>query len=141
MKNVPIFVALIVSACCSYILLSNTKEEDIESFQNNAVGIEIGVFKDLDSAKTMQKRLGGYIIKDADLYRIYYGILKNDYNLNFLTNYLNNLNISFYTKKLFLNDHVLNELEKCESILNKEKNEKAKIKVMLDFIKKYEEVI
>lgn len=141
MKKIPIILAFIFSLSCSYILLSSTKKEDIEEYQSNAVGIEIGVFNDLKYAKSMQKRLGGYIIKDNDLYRIYYGILKSDKNITYVNDYLKSSNISFYNKKLLLKQEQLDELSKLEKILDKEENENKKIKLMQIFIENYEEVI
>lgn len=141
MKNIPIVLAFVVSVCCYYILSKNVQKKDIESFQSNAVGIEIGVFKDVNFANNMQKRLGGYIIKDNDLYRIYYGIFKSENNIEFISDYLNNYNIYFYVKDLMLNESLLDELLKCEKNIIKEKDDLKKLNMTFDFLKKYEEVI
>lgn len=141
MKNIPIAVAFIASIGCTYILLSNTKNQDISEYQTNAVGIQIGVFKNFDNAESLQKRLGGYIIKDDDVYRIYYGILKMDDNITFVTNYLKNQGISYYITELFLGDETLKALNVYEEKVHKEKNDEIKIKTIFDFMKNYEDVI
>ena len=140
MKNIPIAVAFLASIGCSYILLSNNKQ-DMNDYQSNAVGIQIGVFKNLDNAEYLQNRLGGYIIKDNDVYRIYYGILKNYDNISFITNYLKNMGISYYLSDMNLKDDVLNALTTYEEKVYKEKSDETRLQMILDFIKNYEEVI
>ena len=141
MKNIPIAVAFIASIGCTYILLSNTNKQDISDFQSNAVGIQIGVFKNFNNAESLRKRLGGYIIKDKDVYRIYYGILKMNDNISFVTNYLKNQGISYYITEMLLKDETLKVLNVYEEKVYNEKKDELKIKMIFDFMKNYEEVI
>ena len=141
MKNIPIAIAFVASIGCTYILLSGTKEKDIKDYQSNAVGIEIGVFKKKDNAVYLQKRLGGYVIEDNDVYRIYYGILQNSDNISFLTNYLQSNGISYYIKQMLLKDDVLEVLKEYDQNIYKEKKDDKKLKTMFEFLEKYEEVI
>ena len=141
MKNIPIAVALVASIGCTYILLMSTDKNDMEELKSNAVSIQIGVFKSLENATNMQERLGGYVVKVDDVYRVYYGILDNDEHINYITNYLTSRGISYYINELFLTDDVKSELDVCEQKMNKEKLDNEKLKIMFDFIKNYEEVI
>lgn len=139
MKKLPILFAFLASISCSYVLFSANKGDN--NFQSNAIAIEIGAFKNLDYAKRMQERLGGHIIQDKDIYRIYYGVFSNDANILFIKNYLTNTNINYYEKNIMLNDLILDELTKYEIDIQNEKEEKNKINLVYKFLKKYEEVI
>ena len=141
MKNIPIAIAFVASIGCTYILLTGTKEDDIKNYQSNAIGIEIGVFKKKDNALDMQKKLGGCVIEDNDVYRIYYGILQNSDNIHFITNYLQNAGISYYIKDMLLADDVIAVLREYEKDIYKQKKDDMKIKTMFKFLEKYEEVI
>ena len=88
-KLKPVFLAVIVGCTCALVLFKTVERQTIKDVdKHNAIAVQIGVFKDADNANKMMDNYGGLVFKDNDLYRVYYSILNNDENIDFITGYL-----------------------------------------------------
>ena len=139
-KNLPVILAVVVGIGCAFILFKDVKKDDIEEFQSNAKAIQIGAFIEEDKAQKMVLRLGGDIVEDGDIYRIYYGVLSNDENINFMTTYLKENGIYYYIKDLMLTDEKLESIQEYEKLMLKSKNEE-KLEINKKLLERYKEVM
>lgn len=138
----PVFLAVLVGCSFAFLLFkrveSRAEEEPTEDF--NATAIQIGVFKDPDNAEKMKETYGGKVFKDEDVYRVYYAILQNDKNLQFMTEYLDNLGINYYLKGIKVNDDVSIKGEEYE-ILMKDTSSDTKLSINDKLLSIYKEVV
>ena len=91
-----------------------------EVFANTieATAFQLGVFNNEESAISLKdKYQDSIIIKDDDVYRVYYSILTNDKVITKMERYLINKNISYFLKTITVtNDDLIkaiNEYEKA----------------------------
>ena len=88
--------------------------------KSDYLGFQIGVYTDLSSAeKIRDKYAGSLLIKDEELYRVYYAILHNDKNIQLMERHLQEENINYYLKELEINDmNIISEISSIESLMD-----------------------
>ncbi len=125
-KVIPYLLALILG-----YLIANL----IFDYQNiKMTGFQLGVYKDVKLAKEYNKKYpSSILIKDDDVYRLYYSILSNDDAIAKMEDYLNKNKIAYYKKEIIVNDNGL--------IKALNKYEKSMINVSDDAFKAINEVI
>lgn len=125
-KVIPYLLALILG-----YLIANL----IFDYQNiKMTGFQLGVYKDVALAKEYNKKYpSSILIKDDDVYRLYYSILSNDDAIAKMEDYLNKNKIAYYKKEIIVNDNGL--------IKALNKYEKSMINVSDDAFKAINEVI
>lgn len=125
-KIIPYLLAVILG-----YLISNF----IFDYQNiKMTGFQLGVYNNVTLAKEYSKKYpSSIIIKDDDVYRLYYSILSNDEAISKMEDYLNKNNIAFYKKEILVKDNGL--------IKALNKYEKSMIEVSDDAFKAINEVI
>ncbi len=136
----PVLLAVLVGCGCAFYLFKNVESNTLEETKYNAVAVQIGVFKDADTAHSMQEAYGGLVVEDDDLYRVYYSILNKDENIEFITNYLNDKGINYYLKDLRLSDKVIADSKDYEMMMTKT-NEESKLAINEELLNIYKEVI
>lgn len=82
----------------------------------NLVGFQLGVYNNRELAKEYQKKYpSSILIKDDDVYRLFYSVLSNQEVISKMEDYLNEEEISFYKKNIILSDSgLINALNKYE---------------------------
>lgn len=125
-KIIPYILALILG-----YLIANL----VFDYQNiKMTGFQLGVFNDITLAKEYNKKYpSSIIIKDDDVYRLYYSVLSNNDTISKMEEYLNKNHIAFYKKELIVKDNGL--------IKALNKYEKSMINVSDDAFKAINEVI
>ena len=125
-KIIPYILAVILG-----YLISNL----IFDYQNiKMTGFQLGVYNNITLAKEYSKKYPkSIIIKDDDVYRLYYSILSNNETISKMEDYLNKNNIAFYKKEILVKDNGL--------IKALNKYEKSMIEVSDDAFKAINEVI
>ena len=125
-KIIPYILAVILG-----YLISNL----IFDYQNiKMTGFQLGVYNNVTLAKEYSKIYpSSIIIKDDDVYRLYYSILSNNETISKMEDYLNKNNIAFYKKEILVKDNGL--------IKALNKYEKSMIEVSDDAFKAINEVI
>lgn len=106
-KIMPYIISLVLGALFGYLVFDKTDFDIKEVFGDyeEVTGFQLGVFNDLTTAKEFKnKYTPSVIIKDDDVYRVYYSILKSDEPITKMENYLSNKEISFYKKIITIND-------------------------------------
>ena len=133
----PVVTAVLIGSILAFLIFrgveSNTKIEE----KGNAVAVQIGVFTNKENAEAMKESIGGIILEDDGLYRVYYSILRNMHNVDYITNYLQNIGVSYYLKRITVNEIAVNKIDDMETIMIKT-NGDAKIetnKILLGNIK------
>lgn len=139
-RYIPVTLAVLVGLFFTFFLFKTPRESGTVSTYDNAVAIQIGVFTDFDSAEDMSKRLGGIVYEDEGVYRVYYSVLSNLDNINYMKNYLEHMGISYYLKSVTVPSEVLMEMSEYEALMSKT-SEKAKNAINEKLLKMYEEVI
>lgn len=109
-------------------------------FNTNYKAFQVGVYTSLEAANTYRTKYNNSIvIKDNELYRVYVAILKNENNIENMSNYLNREGIDYYLKELNISDKNLKkELNEYENIMNS-KNEIVFLEVNKMIMEKYME--
>lgn len=90
----------------------------IFDYQNiKLVGFQLGVYNDLSLAKEYSKKYpSSIIIKDDDVYRLFYSVLSNDKVIDKMEDYLNDSKIAFYKKEILVKDNgLIKALNKYEN--------------------------
>lgn len=108
-KILPYLIALIFG-----YLISNLMFE----YQNiKMTGFQLGVYNSLSLAKEYNKKYpSSIIIKDDDVYRLFYSILSNERVIIKMEDYLNDNKIAFYKKEITVNDNgLIKALNKYEN--------------------------
>lgn len=136
----PVVIAVLTGCILAFILFKNVEKKTINEVEGNAVAVQIGVFTKEENAISMRDSIGGIILEDEGLYRVYYSVLRNQNNLNFITAYLKNKGISYYLKKIKLSDVAIEELDGIEALMDKTSMD-TKIKVNEELLGSIKEVI
>ena len=123
-KFMPYILAIIVGIIFGYYMFDG--EFHISNILNKSSykGFEIGVYTDATKAEALKEKFDGSIlIKDEELYRVYYAILHNDNNIELMERYLNDNNISYYMKDLEINDmSLIAEISTMENMMKDANN-------------------
>lgn len=141
MKKIkPVFLAVLIGSVCAFMLFKEFKEEIKPVPSGNVVAIQIGVFTKSENAEAMKKNYGGIVSKDGDLYRVYYAVLSEDANIDFVTKYLQNQGINYYLKNITLENDILKRCEEYEVLMQKT-NEETKLAINKEILKLYGDVV
>ena len=98
-KFIPYLLAIFLGIVFGYYIFDG--EIHLSNILNKSdyKGFQIGVYTDYDKALTIKEKYAGSIlIKDEELYRVYYAILHNDKNIQLMERYLNDNKINYYIK-------------------------------------------
>lgn len=131
------FIVLILGICVGYFISS----KDITNiFKTKYKAFQVGVYTSLDAANTCGVKYdNSIIIKDNELYRVYVAILRNEDNINLMSNYLNNKGIDYYLKDLDIDDKNLKrQINEFENIMNTD-NELVFLQVNKMIMERYKE--
>lgn len=139
-KLKPVFLAVIVGCTCAFVLFKTVEKRTVVDTKHNAVAIQIGVFKDAENANKMTDNYGGLVFKDDDLYRVYYSILNNDENIEFMTDYLSSKGINYYLKSIKVEDTLIDKSYKYETMMCKT-NDESKLSINEELLNMYKEVV
>lgn len=120
-KFVPYILSLLLGAIFGYILFLSNGDSLVSIFKENieATAFQLGVFNNIDSAKDLSKKYdSAIIIKDEDVFRVYYSVLTNSNTISLMEDYLNRNKIAFYKKNIIVNDKALiNSLDNYEKTM------------------------
>ena len=100
------------------ILLGYFVANIVFDYQNSKlVGFQLGVYNSLSLAKEYNKKYpSSIIIKDDDVYRLFYSVLSNDKVIEKMEDYLNQEKIAFYKKEIMVKDNgLIKALSKYET--------------------------
>jgi len=102
-KVIPYVISLILGTIFGYLVFEKTDFNIKEVFgeYEEVTGFQLGVFNDIEVAKEFTPSV---ILKDDDVYRVYYSILKGDDVIAKMEDYLSLKEISFYKKKIIVHD-------------------------------------
>ena len=118
-KFIPYLLAIFLGIVFGYYIFDG--EIHLSNILNKSdyKGFQIGVYTDYDKALAIKEKYAGSIlIKDEELFRVYYAILHNDKNIQLMERYLNDNKINYYIKDLEINDmEVINEISSIESLM------------------------
>lgn len=106
-KVIPYVISLILGTIFGYLVFEKTDFNIKEVFgeYEEVTGFQLGVFNDIEVAKEFKnKYTPSVILKDDDVYRVYYSILKDDDVIAKMEDYLSLKEISFYKKKITVHD-------------------------------------
>ena len=123
-KTLPYVLSVILGIICGYYMFDGEFHLSNILKQSNYIGFQIGVYNDLKAAEKVKNKFDGSIlIKDEELYRVYYSILHNDKNIEAMEKYLQKENISYYLKELKINDmSLISELSNIEKLMDEASN-------------------
>lgn len=112
-KIIPYLLAVLLG-----YLVSNL----VFDYQNyKLTGFQLGVYNSYELANEYSKKYPfSIIVRDDDVYRLFYSILSNQEVINKMEDYLNTQKIAFYKKEITIKDNgLLKALNKYEnSMLN-----------------------
>ncbi|MDD2409887.1 MAG: hypothetical protein PHD03_04145 [Bacilli bacterium] len=120
MKKVfPYLLSLFLGGIFGFMLFKDNYFNIKEVFANTleATAFQLGVFNNEESALLMKNNYkDSIIIKDDDVYRVYFSILSNNIVIAKMEKYLINQKINYYLKNITITDKnlitALNEYEK-----------------------------
>ena len=118
-KSIPYVLAIVLGIIFGYymfdgeIYLSNILKK------SDYVGFQVGVYTDKSVAeKIKEKYEGSVLIKDEELYRVYYAILHDSNNIEMMERHLQNESINYYLKDLEILDmNLIAEISNLESLM------------------------
>lgn len=116
-KLFKLLIVLILGIFCGYYICDN-KLSNI--FKTNYKAFQVGVYTNLDVANIYKTKYdNAIVIKDNELYRVYVAILKNEDNINNMSNYLKKQGIDYYIKDLNItNKNLKKEINEYERIMD-----------------------
>ena len=138
MKKIKYFVVVVLIGSMLGFISFNESKDIIET---NTVAFQLGVFKNEENAIKLKERLGGIVIKDIDVYRVYYAVLHNRDNIKFIKDFLEEQNISYYIKNIDLDKTNILKSDKYEILMNNTRKNRSKLEVNNKILKFYAEVL
>ena len=109
-KVLPYLFSIVLGTVFGFILFQDTNFNIKEVFSSNinATAFQLGVFNNEEGAKEMKNRYENSIImKDDDVYRVYYSILTSPDVITKMEKYLSKLGINYYLKQITVTDSEL----------------------------------
>lgn len=109
-KILPYLVSLLLGGVFGFMLFKDANFDIKEVFANTieATAFQLGVFNNEESAVLLKdKYQDSIIIKDDDVYRVYYSVLTNEKVISKMESYLTNKNINYYLKNITVIDENL----------------------------------
>ena len=139
MKKLKSFVFLaILGAFCAFLVFN---KENVVSAKTSSIAIQLGVFKNEVNAQKVKDRLGGEVFNDNGMYRVYFSVLHDKKNIDFICKYLDEKGISYYKRNIDVSENAFLKSDVYEKIMIKKTNDLEKIKTNKELIKFYKEVI
>lgn len=107
-KIFPYLIAIVLGYLVSRIIF------DYKSY--NLIGFQLGVYNSRELATQYQKKYpSSILIKDEEVYRLFYSVLSNEKVISKMEDYLNDNKISYYKKNVVVSDSgLINALNKYE---------------------------
>lgn len=139
-KLKPVFLAVFVGCISAVALFKTVEKETLSVPSGNVVAIQLGVFKDEGSANKMKDSYGGEVFEDDGIYRVYYSILNDDANIDFVTDYLQSKDINYYLKSMKVSETTLKKSLKMEKVMLTISDD-AKWSINKELLNMYKEVI
>mgnify|MGYP004537088661 CR=1 FL=1 len=104
-KIIPYILAILFGAGIGVLVFDRNLPTSIRHKEINATGFQIGVFTNIDAAKTYQNKYpNSIIVADDDVYRVFYSVLTNNDVIEKMRNYLNEQKISYFEKEIIVSD-------------------------------------
>ena len=139
MKKIkPFMLAIFIGSICAVYLFKYSFKDTYAFDEYNAIALQIGVFMKENYAQDLSNRYGGVIDYNDGVYRVYYTILNNEENIEYMENYLKSQSISYSIKKVYVSKEVLNEIKTYEDAMNKTDSLKAKLNINKKILSIYE---
>lgn len=123
-KCLPYLLAVIMGIFVGYYMFDGEFHLSNILNKSNYIGFQIGVYTDLENAKKIQEKYtGSILVRDEELYRVYYAILHNKKNIELMEKYLQVNKINYYLKDMEINDlSLISELDSIESLMGDDTN-------------------
>ena len=139
MKKIkPLILAIIIGISLAFLVFNEVHKESVVS---NTIALQIGVFNNKENAENLKNRLGGVVINDNGQYRVYYAILHDKRNIDFMTNILDEKNISYYLKSIDLEENAFLKSDRYENLMNKSTRDSSKLKINEEILKILKDVL
>jgi len=138
-RLIPVVLAVLVGCLFSYVLFRKVEKDTLLNSTGNAIAIQIGVFTNLENAERLRDMHGGLVFQDNDLYRVYYSILSQDVNIDFITEHLSNNGVNYYLKKVTVDESLIDESYEYETLMANT-NEKSKLTINEELLALYKDV-
>ncbi|MBQ3021379.1 MAG: hypothetical protein IJD92_04050 [Bacilli bacterium] len=137
-KLIKPLIVFIFGIFIGYYICNTNSIKNI--FTNTYKAFQIGVYTNLDTANTYSSMYkDSIIIKDNELYRVYAAILKNQSNIENMSNYLTSKNIDFYLKEIEITNKETQKLINEYENLMTNNNEVVFLEINKMIINKYKE--
>ncbi len=138
-KIYKIFLVFIFGIGLGYYLCTINPKK---IFDTTYKAFQVGVYTNLEAANIYKTKYNNAIvIKDNELYRVYVAILRNNNNIENMSNYLNKNNIDYYIREINIdNKDLKNSIDEYEKIMNND-SEIVFLEINKMIIKRYEESI
>lgn len=104
---IPYLLSLLTGALFGFLIFKDTNFNIKNVFANtvNATAFQLGVFNNLNSAEELKKNYeSAIIVKDEDVYRVYYSILTDNKVISKMEKYLTEQDINYYVKNITITD-------------------------------------
>lgn len=103
----PYILSLLLGMIFSYMLFNNADFNLDNVFKpvGDAKGFQLGVFNNYETAEKLKEKYNNaVIVKDDDVYRVYYSILTNDKVVSKMEKHLIDNDINYYIKTIKIED-------------------------------------
>ena len=137
-KFMPVIYAIIVGGICALFLFKKVESVNSLALDGNATAVQIGVFTKRENAVNMTVKLGGIVIEDDGLYRVYYSVLSKGENIDYITKKLKEKGINYYLKRITLNNNLLEKIKKYDGLMENT-NDDIKEEINSQALKAYED--
>lgn len=136
MKRLKIIIVFLLIGSIMAFVNFNTKDD---GFYTKTIAFQLGVFNDENNALRLKERLGGIVIKENNLYRVYFAVLHDKDNIKFIEKTLDDRGISYYIRNVDLDESNFLKGDKYETLMNKSVKDKSKLKVNTMLLDLYKE--
>ena len=101
MKRLKIIIVFLLIGSIMAFVNFNTKDD---GFYTKTIAFQLGVFNDENDALRLKERLGVIVIKENNLYRVYFAVLHDKDNIKFIEKTLDDRGISYYIRNVDLDE-------------------------------------
>lgn len=120
-KLIPYLLSILLGTVFGLFMFkqANFNFSDVIKTSITATGFQLGVYNDLSGAKELKEKYpNALILKDDDVYRVYYSILTNKEAINKMTDYLDKEKVAFYSKTITISDEsLISSLNNYEKVI------------------------
>ena len=106
-KFLPYICSLITGVFFGFFLFQDAEFDIREVFAESmtVTAFQLGVFNNEQSAIDLKSRHDGAIVmKDDDVYRVYFSLLTNERVISRMSQHLNNQNINYFPRQITIRD-------------------------------------